>query len=251
MNLDFTNQVVLVTGAGQGNGAAIAKGFAAAGAHVVLIDRNVSHLNAVAREIDASGGKQSVYQLDVSSPGACKRIARTIATEIGDVGVLVNNAGILLRGALDAEDALDKWDSTIDVNLGGPYYMALAFLDALRRTKGCILNVCSVQSFVASINSISYISSKGGIRLLTQALAAELASDGIRVNAIAPGLMATPMTEATRSDPSKMATVLTRVPMRRAGQPEELVGPSLFLCSQHASYITGAILPVDGGHIAF
>lgn len=250
MKLDFDGRVVLVTGAGQGNGAALARGFAAAGAHVVLVDRKLEEARGVAGQIERSGGKAAVYGLDVSDADACRALAENVRADLGDVSVLVNNAGILIRGMLGEGDAIGNWQSTLRVNLDGPYYMTLAFLDGLKRTKGCILNVGSIQSFVATPNSVSYTASKGGVRQLTIALATELAAFGVRVNAIAPGVIATPMTEATRADPAKMAALLNHVPMRRYAEPEELVGPALFLCSTHASYVTGAILPVDGGYLA-
>ena len=250
MKIDFTGQVVLVTGAAQGNGAAIARGFGAAGAHVVVADRKLAEAQGVAGQIEAAGGRAAAHELDVADPDACRRLAETVRTAIGDVSVLVNNAGILIRGALGEGNPLADWQATLRVNLDGPYHMVLACLDGLKRTKGCILNVASIQSFVATPNSVAYTASKGGVRQLTVALATELAAHGVRVNAIAPGFIATPMTEATRADPAKVAALLNHVPMRRHAEPEELVGPALFLCSAHASYVTGAILPVDGGYLA-
>jgi len=250
MKLDFTDKVVLVTGAGQGNGAAIARGFAAAGAHAVLADRNVDAARACASFIEASGGQAVAYELDVSDAGACQQLAARVQSDVGAVSVLVNNAGILIRAPIGEGDPIGDWSSTLRVNLDGPYFMTLALLNQLKQTKGCVLNVASIQSFVSTPNSVPYTASKGGVRQLTVALATELAAHGIRVNAIAPGFIATPMTETTRADPDRMKALLARVPMKRYAEPEELVGPTLFLCSPHASYITGAILPVDGGYLA-
>jgi len=250
MQIEFNDQVVLVTGAAQGNGAAIARGFAAAGARVALVDRQLAPARELARRIEAEGGRAVAYELDVSDAAACRKLAAAVQAEMGDVSVLVNNAGILIRSGVEAGSALEDWRSTLRVNLDGPYHMVLALLDALKRSKGCILNVGSIQSFVAAPNSVAYTASKGGVRQLTLALANELAVHGIRVNAIAPGVIATPMTESTRADPAKLAGLLKHVPMRRYAQPEELIGPALFLCSPHASYVTGAILPVDGGYLS-
>ncbi|MEO8298608.1 MAG: SDR family oxidoreductase [Burkholderiales bacterium] len=250
MKLDFTGQVVLVTGAGQGNGAAMARGFAATGAQVALVDRNLAQAQAQAEQIVAAGGQARAYALDVSDAAACQQLGERIGNELGDVAVLVNNAGILIRNALGAGDPLGDWQATLRVNLDGPYHMTLACLAMLKRSRGCILNVGSIQSFVSTPNSVPYTASKGGVRQLTVGLAVELAPFGVRVNAIAPGFIATPMTEATRADPAKMAALVTHIPMKRPAEPEELVGPALFLCSSQASYVTGAILPVDGGYLA-
>lgn len=250
VKLDFSGSVVLVTGAGQGNGEAIARGFARAGGRVILADRNADTAKRAAQAIRDGGGDARAYELDVSDAAACSRLAEQVRAEAGDVKVLVNNAGILIRAPFGQGKPLQDWDATLRVNLGGPYYMALAFADQLERKKGCILNVGSIQSFVATPNSAAYTASKGGVAQLTKALACELARRGVRVNAIAPGVIATPMTESTRSDPAKMASLLAHVPMKRYAQPDELIGPALFLCSELASYVTGTILPVDGGYLA-
>lgn len=249
MKLDFTDRVVLVTGAGQGNGAAIAEAFAAAGAIVAVTDRNADGARAVAAKLKAGGARAEAFTLDVAEAASCEQVAKDVGERLGPVSVLVNNAGILLRGAFGAPDALETWRRTLGVNLSGPFHMTLALLDQLKTTRGAVLNVASIQSFVATPNSASYTASKGGLAQLTKALASELAPHGIRVNAIAPGFMLTPMTESTVADAQKTAALMAHVPMKRAGEPSELGGAALFLCSAHASYITGAILPVDGGYL--
>lgn len=249
MKLDFSGQTVLVTGAGQGNGAAIAWAFGAAGAKVAVADRNFDTARQVALEMNDKGVRAEAFALDVADANACAAVAADAEQRLGAVNVLVNNAGILLRGALGQGDAIGDWRRTLDVNLGGPYNMVLAFLAQLKATRGCVLNVASIQSFVATPNSVPYTASKGGVAQLTKALASELATYGIRVNAIAPGFMLTPMTQGTAADPEKKAALLAHVPLKRAGETAELGGPALFLCSPHASYITGAILPVDGGYL--
>lgn len=250
MRLEFGGTIVAVTGAGQGNGAAIARGFAGAGATVAVIDRDIGTARAVAEGILADQGRAQAFEVDVADPAACAAFASRLLAACGPVDVLVNNAGILLRGKVTDPAARASWARTLDVNLGGPFNMAVALLDQLKATKGCILNVASIQSFVATPNSVAYTASKGGVAQLTKALASELAEFGIRVNAIAPGVIETPMTAGTLSDPAKTAALLNHVPMRRHAQPGELAGPALFLCSPLASYITGAILPVDGGYLA-
>lgn len=250
MKINFTDQVVVVTGAGQGNGEAIARAFGAAGASVAVVDRNVETARTVAALMVSEGARAEAFGLDVSDAGACERFAADVKQRLGSTSVLVNNAGILLRGAFGQGDALGDWSRTLAVNLSGPYHMVLALLEQLKATRGCVLNVASIQSFVATPNSTPYTASKGGVAQLTKALASELAPHGIRVNAIAPGFMVTPMTRATLADPGKTAALLAHVPMKRPGAASELGGPALFLCSSQASYITGAILPVDGGYLS-
>jgi len=250
IGLDFDGKFVAVTGAGQGNGAAIARGFAQAGAVVAVIDRNIESARAVAEEIRAREGMADAFEVDVADPHACASFANELMKADRPLDVLVNNAGVLLRGKVTDPAARDNWTRTLEVNLGGPFNMVVSFLDQLKATKGCILNVGSIQSFVATPNSVAYTASKGGVAQLTKALASELAEFGIRVNAIAPGVVATPMTAGTLADPAKIGALLNHIPMRRHAETHELAGPALFLCSALASYITGAILPVDGGYLA-
>ena len=139
---------------------------------------------------------------------------------------------------------------TLAVNLDGPYNMVTAFVDQLRETQGAVINIGSIQSFVAVPNSAAYTTTKGGIRSLTQALAIELSPMGIRVNAIGPGFTATPFNADTRSNTEFMANFTGRIPLGRIGRPEDMAGPAVFLASDMAGYITGVTLPVDGGYLA-
>ncbi len=138
----------------------------------------------------------------------------------------------------------------LDVNLNGGFNMIHAFLDALRATRGVIINVGSIASFAGVGSTLGYSPSKGGVKMMTQAMARDLAPDGIRVNAIAPGVIETPMTQYTRDDPARLASFMQRIPLGRVGQPQDLVGPVVFLASSMAAYVTGVSLPVDGGYLA-
>jgi len=241
-------RLALVTGAGSGIGAGIARGMAAAGARVIAVDINADAARAMA---DAIGGTATSYSCDVSDRAACDALASTVRRDIGAISVLVNNAGIIRRGLVSDPEAHKDWDATLAVNLDGPYFMATAFLDHLRETKGCVINIGSVQSFVALRNSAAYTTSKGGVRALTKALAIELSPMGIRVNAIGPGLIATPLNEKARQNPSYMAQFEGRIPLGRIGTPEDIAGPAVFLASDMARFITGVTLPVDGGYLCY
>jgi NAD(P)-dependent dehydrogenase (short-subunit alcohol dehydrogenase family) len=242
-------RLALVTGAGHGNGAAIARGLAVAGAEVIVTDIDKDAARTIADSIVADGGKARSFMLDVTDAEGCVKLARDLSLLVGPIRILVNNAGIFLRGNLVAEDGRDRWDRTMAVNVQGPFNVTMAFVDQLKLTKGAIVNIASINSFVAQAGSGSYPVSKGALAQFTRALAAELAADGVRVNALAPGIIATAMTEPTRADPKRLEAFLAHVPMKRVGEPEELAGPVVFLCSDAASYITGAILPVDGGYL--
>lgn len=246
----LSGEVAVVTGAAQGNGAAIAAGLVAAGARVLVCDINEVGAKAQADKIAANGGQARGFGLDVTNREACAAFGREAEAVYGPVSILVNNAGITRRTAPDEPDFLAHLDQQIDVNLKGMANMAVALLDQLKKTNGRIVNIGSIASFVGYRNSASYAASKGGVLQLTKALACDLAADGVRVNGIAPGVIATPMTEGTRANPEAMARFMAHTPMGRVGEPEELVGPVLFLASKLSSYVTGTMLPVDGGYLA-
>jgi len=240
----------LVTGAANGNGAAIARGLAEHGASVILSDVDEHGLEARVRDLRAAGHDCAGVVLDVSSPEQCRRTAAFTAAAHGDLDVLVNNAGVRPRHAFDAGDRDLHWQRAISVNLDGIRNTTLAWLDGLRRTRGTVINITSIAAYNASPGSIGYSTSKAGAQMLSKALACELAPDGIRVNAIAPGVIETEMTRPSREEPARRERLLARIPMARFGKPEELVGAAVFLASDMSSYVTGCTIAVDGGYLA-
>jgi NAD(P)-dependent dehydrogenase (short-subunit alcohol dehydrogenase family) len=240
-------RLALVTGAGSGIGEGIAHAMAAAGARVLAVDVNGG---AAERTTQAIGGDARSFACDVSDRAQCDALAARVVREIGVVAILVNNAGIIRRGTVMDEATRADWDATLAVNLDGPYNMVTAFLAQLRETKGAIITTGSIQSFVALPNSAAYTTSKGGVRALTKALAIELSPMGIRVNAIAPGFIATPMNAKARENPAYMKNFEGRIPLGRIGTPEDIAPVAVFLASDMARYITGVTLPVDGGYLA-
>ncbi|WP_407176595.1 SDR family NAD(P)-dependent oxidoreductase [Bradyrhizobium sp. STM 3562] len=249
------NHLAVITGAASGIGRAIATGFAREGARVVLLDINEQGAAEAAREIREAGGKAESFGLDVTLREDCRAVAKTIADRVGQVSVLVNNAGINRRNAFTAEaDAVIKdWQDIMAINLNGVFNVTHAFLEPLRASKGRIVNIASIQSFVhvRTPNSPAYTASKHGVLGFTRALAAELGKHGVRVNAIGPGLIETPLNEHVRNtNPQLVQIFLDHTPLGRAGKPEDIVGPAIFLASDLSSYVTGSIVMADGGYRA-
>lgn len=249
MNFDLSGRIAVVTGGGNGNGAAIAKGLATAGARVAIVDINAEAATETAAQIKKAGGAAWAYVADVSSPADCSTLADRVRSDIGDVGILVNNAGILIRGRIEDANAPEVWTKTLSVNVNGPFNMTLAFLPALKSTNGVVINLGSIQSFVGAPTSSAYAVSKGAVAQFTRTLALELGPYGIRVNAVAPGMFETAMTVESMADPARLEPFLRHVPLGRSALPRELAGPVVFLASDAASYVTGAVLPVDGGYL--
>lgn len=245
----LAHQLALVTGAARGNGAAMAHGLAAAGAEVIVTDLDGEGARAVADAIRAAGGRAHGLALDVSDARQCAEVAER-ATAFGVLSILVNNAGVRPRHAFDSADRDAQWRHAMDVNVDGIRNLSLACAPALARTRGSIVNITSITASQASPGSIAYSTSKAAAQMLTKVLALELAPHGVRVNAIAPGVIETEMTARARVDPERSQRLLARIPMGRFGQPDELIGPVVFLASPMSSYMTGAVLPVDGGYLA-
>jgi NAD(P)-dependent dehydrogenase (short-subunit alcohol dehydrogenase family) len=245
--------IAVVTGAASGIGRAIALGYAREGARVVLLDANEKAAAEAAQEIRSAGGKADSFKLDVTDRAACDAVAAEVAGKIGPVSILVNNAGIARRnGMLGAAEAVIKdWEDIIAINLTGVFNVTHAFLAPLRASKGRIVNIGSIQSFVhlRTPSSPAYTASKHGVLGFTKALAAELGKEGVRVNAIGPGFIETPLNEKVRaSNPDLAKVFVDHTPLGRAGKPEDIVGPAIFLASDLSGYVSGSIVMVDGGY---
>ncbi len=245
----MADALVVVTGAGQGNGAALAEGLAELGARVLALDIDGETAAATARRIAVRGGRSQSQALDVRDASACAALAAKLALQPGERLVLVNNAGVRPRHAFDDTARDQAWREAMAVNVDGVRNMILA-LRPLLAGGGCVVNIGSISASRASGGGIAYSPSKAAAEMLTKVMALELAAEGIRVNAVAPGVMETPMTEASRADLQRRGYLLQRIPLKRFGQPGELVGPVAFLASAMASYVTGATLAVDGGFLA-
>jgi 3-oxoacyl-[acyl-carrier protein] reductase len=247
--------IAAVTGAASGIGRAIALGYAREGAQVAVLDINAEGAAETVKVITEAGGKGYAFTLDVTERDKCREVAAQIAAKIGQVSILVNNAGINRRNGFtgDPDAVLKDWQDIMAINLNGTFNVTHAFLGQLRATKGRIVNLGSIQSFVhvRTPNSPAYTTSKHGVLGFTRALAAELGKDGVRVNAIGPGLIETPLNEKVRANnPELVKIFLDHTPLGRTGKPEDMVGPAIFLASDLSNYVTGAIVMADGGYRA-
>jgi NAD(P)-dependent dehydrogenase (short-subunit alcohol dehydrogenase family) len=233
---DISGKTALITGGTSGIGAAIANRFLDAGCRVVAAGLPDEKPSATLNP------KITVASLNVSDPGS---IARLVASLEG-LDVLVNAAGIIRRAA---EFQLEQFQAVVDVNLVGCMRMCTACKPLLLKRGGAIVNVASMYSFFGAGLAPGYSASKGGIAQLTKSLAVAWAPDNIRVNAVAPGWIATPLTQVLRDDPTRYAAVVERTPLKRWGHPDDIAGAVVFLSSPEAAFITGVILPIDGGYL--
>jgi NAD(P)-dependent dehydrogenase (short-subunit alcohol dehydrogenase family) len=242
------DRVAVITGAGSGIGRGIAQAMAEAGALIVALDLR----KKAARETAAMIGERAHFiECDVADRSACDAAAAESLAQHGRVDILVNSAGIVRR--VSARDAAARavWDEVLTVNLDGAFNMITALVEPLIAARGAIINIASIQSFVAGSNLTAYSVSKGGIRNMTINLAAELSPLGVRVNALAPGFIDTPMTQEISADPAHRARFAARVPLGRPGTPRDVAMPAVFLASDMAQFITGVTLPVDGGYLCY
>ena len=241
-------QVALVTGAASGSGRGIAERFAEEGCTVVVADLDEDGALETAELVRELGQQALVVKTDVADAVHAERLVSKAVQRFGAVDILINNAGVeTLIPFLDLSEK--EWDRVVDTNLKGAFLcgQAAARYMVEKKTQGKIVNIASVNAKIALKGQTHYTSSKGGLIMLTKSMALDLAPNGIRVNAIGPGVIETKMTAQSLSDPERRAMLLGKVPLGRVGQPRDIANAALFLVSDEASYITGTTLYVDGG----
>lgn len=248
--MDFTDKVVLVTGAGRGIGRAIAESFAARGARVAANDITPDNLHQTVQNIAQAGGTAKEYLADVAKKMPVQAMVSQILEDWEQIDILINNAGVEPHAPLLSLDAWD-WQRTLDVNLSGPFFTMQAVGRVMgTQENGAIVNIASIAGRAHGLKDRSaYVASKMGLIGLTREAARELAAFNIRVNAVCPGVIETEMTAGLRDNQEMMSRWLQDIPQSRLGQPQDVVGLVMFLCSDAARYITGQAINVDGGKV--
>jgi 2-deoxy-D-gluconate 3-dehydrogenase len=238
----------IVTGGGTGLGKGMATGLVQAGAEILIVGRRKDVLEKTAKELRQFGGPVVPFSADLSKMEEIPRIVDRAIKEFGKIDFLFNNAGTIHRAPVE-EYSEANWDVVIQTNLKGPFFLAQAVAKRMIADKrpGSIVNTSSLIAFIGGKNVPGYAASKGGINQLTKSMANGWAQYGIRVNAIGPGWFATDLTEALRKDKQRSAEILSRIPLGRWGNPEELGGVAVFLASDASAYVTGQTFIVDGG----
>ena len=249
---DIAGNVAIVTGGGRGLGAALADGFAAARARVVIGDQHAETAQVTAAAIRERGGTALASQCDITNPTQVQALVDLAVRTYGALDILVNNAGINIPKPA-AELTIEEWNRIINVNLTGTFVCCQSGgMQMLRQGHGCIINICSVHGHVGSYvhQAAAYNASKAGVMNLTRSLALEWGEHNIRVNGISPGPLRTELMAKRLADPDYLRKTLERIAIKRVGMPEDIVGAAVFLASPAANWLTGQIIAVDGGWLA-
>jgi 2-dehydro-3-deoxy-D-gluconate 5-dehydrogenase len=250
MNLfDLNGRVAIITGGNAGIGLGIAKGLAAAGAAVVIAGRRAEKNIEAAKAIEAFNVETAAFEVDLCNEESCRAMVESTVERFGRINILVNNAGITIRKQPETY-TLAEWNKVIDTNLTGAFLCAHAAYPHMKNgSSGKIINIGSMFSIFGTSFAVPYAASKAGIVQMTKALACAWAKDNIQVNAILPGWIDTPLTQAARKEiPGLNERVLARTPAGRWGEPQDLAGIAVFLASSASDFVTGAAIPVDGGY---
>ena len=247
--MKLEGKIALITGADSGIGQAIAVTFAREGADVVVhYNSDEQGAQATAEQVREHGRRVEVLQADLSDPRAAQTLYRNSVERLGRIDILVNNAGAGADVEASLDTPLDDFIRVINLDLISPWVLCQeAGKQMVERGGGVIINVTSVHEEIPGPGGAAYDAAKGGLRNITRTLAFELAPQGVRINNIAPGMIATPMNEETMADPEALKQAVSQIPMRRPGQPQEVANIALFLASDDASYVTGSSYFVDGG----
>ena len=244
---DLTGRTALITGSSQGLGLALARGLGAAGASLVLNGRDVTKLAAAAARLRAEGLKVTTAAFDVTNAEAIAQAVARVETEVAPIDILVNNAGIHRRAPL-AEMTETQWREVLDTNLTSAFLVTRQVAPRMiARRAGKIINTCSLMSEVCRPSTGNYAAAKGGLKMLTRAMATEWACHNLQINAIGPGYFATELTQSLVDNPEFNKWICGRTPAGRWGRPDELVGTAVFLASGASNFVNGQIIYVDGG----
>jgi NAD(P)-dependent dehydrogenase (short-subunit alcohol dehydrogenase family) len=250
LGLGLEGRVALVSGASRGIGKAIAARLLQAGCRVALTDTDFAQAALAAADLRAPDSHCRPYALDVRDAAQCAAVVADVEQAWGPVAVLVNNAGVPGNASLERGNLAEDLDRVYAVNVKGIVHLTQACAEGLKQTRGAVVNVASITSLVATRANVAYGTSKGAVAQLTKFLARDFGPHGVRVNAVAPGLVMTPMTEKIKDDADRMGMMVGRTFLGRAAEPDDIAGPVVFLASPVSRYMTGVVMPVDGGYTA-